>query len=103
MSTRADQLRKMLEKTPGDAFLLYGLALEHKKAGEIDDALALLAQTTAADPNYAYAYFQRGQIFESQEKIDDAKAAYRDGVAAATRAGDAHGQSEIQGALESLD
>ena len=103
MSARADQIRKMLEKTPDDAFLLYGLALEHKKAGDTADALAMLERTTASDPNFAYAHFQRGQIFESLGKIDDARSAYRAGVEAATRGGDQKGMGEIQGALESLD
>ncbi len=103
MSARADQIRKMLQKTPDDAFLLYGLALEHKKAGELDQALAMLDRTTAADANFAYAFFQRGQILESTGKIEEAKSAYRAGVEAAARAGDAKGQGEIRGALESLE
>ncbi len=103
MADRAGQIRKMLEKTPNDAFLLYGLALEHKKAGRLGDAMQWLDRTVSADANFAYAHFQRGQIFESGGKIAEARAAYQMGVDAAGRAGDAHGVSEIRAALESLD
>ena len=31
---RMQQLQRMLEKSPTDPFLLYGIAMEHKKAGD---------------------------------------------------------------------
>ena len=102
MSPRAEQLKKMLERTPNDPFLLYGLALEHKKDGEPADALQLLDRVTQVDPAYSYAYYQRGQIYESLSDLPAARQAYRDGVAAATRAGDAKGRGEIAGALDML-
>ncbi len=85
MSPRAEQLTKMLERTPNDPFLLYGLALEHKKAGGPTDALHLLERVTQVDPGYSYAYYQRGQIYESLGDLPAARQAYRDGVAAATQ------------------
>ncbi len=102
MPARQDQLRKLLERTPNDAFLVYALALEHKKAGELDEALRLLTRTTELDANYAYAHFQRGQIFESRNDIPSAREAYTAGEAAAKRAGDAKGAGEIGGALAAL-
>jgi len=33
MSTRLEQLEKMLQREPNDTFLLYGVAMEHKKTG----------------------------------------------------------------------
>ena len=102
MPARQEQLRKLLERTPDDAFLVYALAMEHRKAGELDDALRLLSRTTDLDANYAYAHFQRGQIHESRGDVPAAREAYSAGVAAAQRAGDAKGAGEIGGALESL-
>lgn len=102
MTARAEQLKKMLERTPNDPFLLYGLALEHKKAGEPMDALHLLDRVTQVDPGYSYAYYQRGQIHEAQGDLPAARQAYRDGVAAATKANDAKGRGEIAGALDML-
>ncbi len=102
MTPRQEQLRKLLERTPDDAFLVYGLAMEHKKAGELDEALRLLSRTTELDGNYAYAHFQRGQIYEGRDDAAAARAAYADGVAAARRAGDTKGEGEIGGALAAL-
>ena len=102
MSKRQDQLNKLLERTPNDAFLVYALAMEHRKAGDADDALRLLARVTELDPAYSYAHFQRGQIYESRSDVPAARAAYAAGVAAAEKAGDAKGHGEIGAALAAL-
>ena len=102
MTPRQTQLHKLLERTPDDAFLVYALALEHKKAGEMDDALRLLSRTTELDANYGYAHFQRGQIYEGRDDVQAARAAYAAGVEAARRGGDAKGEGEIGGALAAL-
>jgi Tfp pilus assembly protein PilF len=103
MSTRLEQLEKMLAKEPGDTFLLYGLAMEHKKAGNADLALQLLEKVVQIDPGHGYAFFQRGQIEEMRGEMDAARKAYADGVAAATKSGDAHARSELEGALAMLE
>ena len=46
MSDRLRQLQKMLERQPDDAFLLYGVAMEHKKAGDAAGALEYLGRVT---------------------------------------------------------
>jgi tetratricopeptide (TPR) repeat protein len=101
--SRMQQLHQLLEKTPNDAFLLYGIALEHKKAGEPQPAIEYLNKTIAVDAKYCYAYYQKGQIYESIDDFDAARGAYKAGLAAARSAGDAHAASEIEAALEMLD
>ena len=103
MSDRLAKLQAMLEKQPTDPFLLYGVALEHKKAGNHPDALAYLAKTIAADPGYCYAYFQQGQVYEAAGDVPAAKAAYQAGIAAANKKNDAHAKSELEGALSMLE
>ena len=100
--SRLAQLQKMLEKTPGDTFLLYGLALERKKAGENQLALEYLDKVIAVDRFYNYAYYQKGQILESLGQTDAAKAAYVAGIAAARESGDDKALGELQGAHEML-
>jgi len=100
---RLDQLRAMLDKQPNDPFLLYGAALEYKKAGELTAAVEHLDRCLAVDPNYCYAYYQKGQILEQQGDVEGAKAAYRLGVAAAERTSDAKAQGELGQALMFLD
>src|SRR5262245_52431330 len=103
MSERLEKLRQMLEKQPGDTFLLYGIALEHKKLGEPKTAIEFLDRVIAADAGYCYAYHQKGLIYESTGDIDAAKSAYRAGIEAATRKGDAHAREEIAAALSMIE
>ena len=103
MSTRLEQLQKMLEREPNDTFLLYGLALEHKKTGNKDLALQLLEKVVELDPGHGYAFFQAGQVLETNGDIEGARKAYQDGIIAADKSGDAHARSELEGALSMLD
>jgi Tfp pilus assembly protein PilF len=97
------RLVAMLEKQPNDAFLLYSLGMEYKNAGDPARGLEWFDRTLRADPNYCYAYFQKGQAHESIGDADAAKRAYREGIEAAKRSGDEHARSELQGALEMID
>jgi Flp pilus assembly protein TadD len=103
MSTRLEQLQKMLAREPNDTFLLYGLAMEHKKAGDPMLALQLLEKVVQIEPGHGYAFFQRGQILEISGDLDGAKQAYSDGITAAVKSGDAHAKSELEGALAMLE
>jgi tetratricopeptide (TPR) repeat protein len=102
-SPRLQQLQKMLDRAPADPFLLYGTALEYKKADEPQRALEYLDRTIQADAGYCYAYFQRGQVHEQLGDIASAKQAYRDGIEAAVRKGDSHARSELEGALSVIE
>jgi tetratricopeptide (TPR) repeat protein len=103
MSDKLPKLQAMLEKQPNDPFLLYGIAMEYKKMKESPRAIEFLDRCIAADPNYCYAYFQRGQVCEMSGDLSGARQSYNDGIAAAKRAGDGHAQSEIEGALSMLE
>ena len=92
----------MLQRNPSDTFLLYGIALEHKKLGDAKQAVEFLDRVIAADPGYAYAYHQKGLVYESTGDSEAARAAYRAGIEAAKNKGDDHAAGEIQAALEML-
>ena len=102
MADRLSQLLSMLDREPHDAFLLYGVAMEHKKAGDDAAALDYLDRTIAADAGYCYAYYQKGQVLESTGDEVAAREAYRAGIDAAERVGDAHAKSELTTALDLL-
>jgi tetratricopeptide (TPR) repeat protein len=102
VSPRLSQLLTMLEKEPNDAFLLYGVAMEHKKAGRLDEAIEYLDRTIAADALYCYAFYQKGQVQEQQGDTKAARQAYELGITAAMKKGDAHAKSELETALAML-
>jgi Tfp pilus assembly protein PilF len=97
------QLRQMLQRQPEDPFLLYGMAMEYKKAGDAGRALEYFDHVLRRDPNYCYAYYQRAQVHESLGDVEAARRILRQGLEAARRAGDAHALSEIDAALTLLE
>ena len=100
---RFKEITKLLEREPADPFLRYALAMEHKKAGRLDEALEWMDKTLEADATYCYAHYQKGQVREQQGETDKAKHAYEDGLAAAKKCGDSHAAGEMQVALDLLD
>jgi tetratricopeptide (TPR) repeat protein len=99
---RLENLKRLVAQNPSDPFLLYGLAMEYRRLGELDAAIECFAELIAQNPEYVPAYLQYGQALERAGKTDDAKAAYTNGIAAATRKGDRHASSELGGALDLL-
>ncbi len=98
-TSRMEKLHQMLDKSPGDTFLLYAVALEYRKSGDVKSALEYLDKVILHDWGYCYAYHQKGQILESAGRIDAAREAYRQGIDAAGRKGDEHAKQEIAAAL----
>ncbi len=100
---RLEKLQNMLAKSPGDTFLLYATAMEFKKRGEAKLAIEMFDKTIQHDWGYCYAYHQKGLILESTGDADGAKQAYRAGIEAAERKGDAHAKEEIAAALSMIE
>ena len=100
---RMRQLQQMLQRQPDDPFLLYGVAMEYKKANQPDKALEFFSEVLRRDPNYCYAYYQKAQVHESLGDAGSAKRALRDGLDAADRSGDGHARSELEAALALLE
>jgi tetratricopeptide (TPR) repeat protein len=100
---RLEKLTQLLSQSPGDAFLLYAIAMEHKKADNAPAAVEFFDRVIQIDPGYCYAYYQKGLLFESTGDMEGAKAVYRQGIAAAERKGDLHAKEEINAALTLLD
>ena len=102
-SDRLEKLQQMLAKDPNDTFLLYGIAMEHKKINDPARALEFFDRVTRLDPGYCYAYHQKGLVHESQGDADAAKRAYREGIEAAIKKGDDHARGEIEAALSMIE
>jgi Flp pilus assembly protein TadD len=99
---RMMKLQKMLEKTPEDPFLLYGIGLEYRKVGDARRAVEYLDKVIAVDPGYCYAYHQRGLVCESIGDMESARRSYREGMEAARKKGDSHAYGEIEAALQMI-
>lgn len=105
---RMEQIEAMLADDPDDAFLRYGLAMEHASAG--DDAMCAevlrdLIRRSAATP-YIPAYLQAGQALVRLDRIGDACDVLKSGIETAGRVGTAdalHARGEMQGLLASIE
>lgn len=100
---RLDQILKMLDKTPGDAFLHYGAGIEYRKQRDFAKAVEHFDRTIAIDPSYCYAYYQKGQTLEESGSIDAAIATYKAGIAAAIDIADTKAQAELTQALSIIE
>jgi Tfp pilus assembly protein PilF len=100
---RLQKLQMMLDREPNDTFLLYGAAMEYKKLNDADAAIQFLDRVIALDPAYCYAYHQKGLTCEAQGDVESARQAYRAGIEAAQKKGDAHAQGEIEAALSMIE
>jgi hypothetical protein len=99
------QIEALLAEDPDDAFLRYGLAMEHASAGddaECVNVLRDLIARTAAKP-YVPAFLQCGQALARLGREPEACEVLKAGIAAARAAGDTHAEGEMQGLLTSLE
>jgi Tfp pilus assembly protein PilF len=76
--------------------------MEHRKLNDPGSAIEYLDRVLRIDPNYCYAYHQKGLIYESSGELEAAKQVYREGIEAAKRSGDAHAGEEIAAALSMI-
>ncbi len=101
----SDKLQKLfllLERSPADPFLLYGIALEYRKLHAPHAAIEFLDKTISTDANYCYAYYQRGQILEELGDPQGAILSYNAGIEAAKRTRDEKARSELEAAIQMI-
>ncbi len=99
---RLEQLLELHSEFPQDAFTHYSLAIEYANAGQAETAVAELRKLIAAKPDYVPAYQMLAQTLVKQGQNDAARAAFDNGIAAATKAGNLHAASEMRGMMEEL-
>jgi len=98
-----DQLQKLLETDPGDAFVLYGLGQEYARLGRFAEAVAHYDRCLAVDPLYCYAYYHKARAQAGMGAAALAKETLRSGLSAARKAGDVHAVAEMDALLETMD
>jgi tetratricopeptide (TPR) repeat protein len=101
-SPRVEALREFIRQRPGDPFPRYALAMEHKNAGQLEEASALFDELMTASPEYTAAYLHAGGVLVSLGRAEEARAVFQRGIAACLRGADAHARSELEAALATL-
>lgn len=98
---RIASLRQLAEKK-NRPLHWYGLGMELRAAGRLDEAVAVFARIHELDERYVPAWFMRAQAHEELGQVDEARAALERGVALADEAGDDHAAGEMRSMLETL-
>ena len=96
---RIKALQEMLSSDPDDEFALYGLALEYKADGRLEDALPLLEKAAAQPDPQVYTFYQLGEVLIALAEEDDAITALEQGLARASASGDAKAVNEFAALL----
>jgi len=100
--TRRELLEAFVAEKPDDAFSRYGLALDYMNSGDMANAEAEFRELLRRNPNYVPGYQMLGQLLAKQSRADDARAILLEGVAEATKSGNGHALSEMEGLLAEL-
>lgn len=102
--SRREQLEDMVrDGLDDDGFVRYCLAMEHKSAGDNDQAVACFRELVSEKADYVPGYMQLGQLLNQLGDEDAAKSVYRDGIAVARKKGDKHAADEMSGFLAMLE
>ena len=100
---RIEKLKGFLASDPKDSFTKFALAMEYVNISEYQTALALFEDLQENDPGYVGLYYHLGKLHETLDREDQAATTYKEGIAVAREAGDAHAASELGEALSELE
>lgn len=99
MNKRLAMLEKMTSSDAADSFAFYGLAMEYRKEGRIDDALATFERLKAKDAGYLAMYLMAGQMLVEAQRGSEARAWLEAGIELAEARGDMKALGELQSEL----
>jgi Tfp pilus assembly protein PilF len=100
--TRREKLETMLADDPQDQLLRYMLAMELDKEGDHDRSLLLLDGLMSDPSPYVPAFLMAGQQYTRLDRMEAARAAFQQGIAAAQQQGDMHAFEELKRFLSEL-
>lgn len=94
-SQRLEQLRAMLVEEPGDAFVRYAIALELKRAGNMEQAALDLETLLRDDPKYIACYYQLALILADLGRTEEAVHVCEAGSLQCITTGDRKARAEL--------
>ena len=102
MTPRRQKIEAMLRDSPEDVFLRYSLAMEMENDGDWEVGIDILQDLARATPAYVPAYHMAGRHLAKHGRIEEARAALREGIEEARRQGESHAAGEMAEFLASL-
>jgi Flp pilus assembly protein TadD len=95
-SPALEGLERLLAAGKESALLRFGLGSEHLKRGDAAAAVVHFRRAVELDPSYSAAWKMLGKALLAAQRVDDALAAWDEGVAAAQRKGDKQAMREME-------
>jgi predicted Zn-dependent protease len=100
---RLETMRAMVAKNPGNALARFGLANEALKAQLYEEAAEHLRVYLAAHEDEGNGYGRLAEALIKLGRVDEARAALRDGIAASDRFGHPGMVNEFEARLDELE
>ena len=100
---RIERLLKLVESSPDDPFPRYGLAMEYRNAGRLEEAATGFLELIERHPDYVATYLHCGLCLEEMDDEERAAEVYRSGVEAARKAENSRALQELQAALSMIE
>jgi predicted Zn-dependent protease len=100
---RVEQLEDFIRQSPNDPFPRYGLALEYKNVGRLEEAATAFSELMNTFPDYTAAYLHASNTLVGLSRKADAAEVFRRGIEACVRKRDLHAKSELEAALAELE
>lgn len=101
--SRIQKFQELLATDPQDPMLHFGLGIELSKSGRIVDAIESFEGAIRVNPKYTAAYRQLGKCLETSGRKDEARRAYKDGIALGLETGDLQTVKEMKVFLGRLE
>lgn len=102
MQNRLQQLMQFLENNPSDAFIIFAIAKEYEKNGDMDQALTYYLRLITQHPDYVGVYYHLGKLYEKANKTEMALETYSKGMEIANIQKDRHAFNELRNAYDEL-
>lgn len=101
--SRIKQLARQIQKNPGDSFSKFALALEFRKQGKLKKTRILFEDILTTDPGYVGVYYHLGKLYETLDRLEDARRIYEQGIPVAEERGEVRTKNELREALTQLE
>ena len=99
---RIGTFKTFISRSPADPFPRYGLAMEYKGAGALEEAWLTFEELLTNFPDYVPTYLMAGQTLIALGRTEKALDVLRTGVDVAGKKGDLHAKKELESALAEL-
>jgi predicted Zn-dependent protease len=103
MNKRLAFLESITQSGKADAFAWYGLAMEYRREGRTEEALATFEKLRGFHPEYLPMYLMAGQTLTEAKRTAEARRWLEAGVRLAGEQNAAHALGELESALASCD